>query len=120
MNAADLKNDKYLTYIMEETQKLLSIDSPTGYTKEVAEYVCRAYREMGFEAKMTVKGGILADLGGEDKENAILLEAHVDTLGAMVAEVKKNGRLKLTPLGGLNPNNAEAENCRVITRDGRK
>lgn len=34
----------------------------------------------------------------------------------MVAEIKDNGRLRLTPLGGMNPNNAEAENCRIITR----
>ena len=45
--------------------------------------------------------------------------AHVDTLGAMVAEVTGNGRLRLTPLGGMNPNNAEAENCRIYTRDGK-
>lgn len=112
--------DACLSYILEETQRLLAIDSPTGYTREAAEYVRQAYRALGFDAELTVKGGVLADLGGSGKENAILLEAHVDTLGAMVAEVKENGRLRLSPLGGLNPNNAEAENCRVITRKGRK
>ena len=45
--------------------------------------------------------------------------AHVDTLGAMVAEIKSNGRLRLTPLGGLNANNVETENCRVYTFDGK-
>lgn len=40
----------------------------------------------------------------------------MDTLGAMVCELKGNGRLKVSPLGGLEPMNAEAENCRVITR----
>ena len=44
------------------------------------------------------------------------LEAHIDTLGAMVAEIKGNGRLRVTPVGGMNANNAEAENCKVITR----
>ena len=37
----------------------------------------------------------------------------------MVCQVKGNGRLKLTNLGGMNPNNAEAENVRVYTRDGK-
>lgn len=107
---------KYVDYILEETKKLLATDSPTGYTDEVAAYCMEAYRTLGYEPVKTVKGGVLVDLGGRDAENAILLEAHVDTLGAMVAEVKGNGRLRLSPLGGLNPNNAEAENCRVITR----
>ena len=37
----------------------------------------------------------------------------------MVAEVKSNGRLRLTALGGMNANNGETENVRVYTRDGR-
>ena len=44
--------------------------------------------------------------------------AHVDTLGAVVAEIKSNGRLRLSPVGGFNANNAEAHNCRVYTYDG--
>lgn len=108
-----------MEYILEQTKKLLAIDSPTGYTKNAAEYCMKAYEELGFHPVMTVKGGVLVDLGGLDEENAILVEAHADTLGAMVAEVKGNGRLRLSPLGGLNPNNAEAENCRVVTREGK-
>jgi len=37
----------------------------------------------------------------------------------MVAAIKGNGRLKLTALGGMNPNNAEAENVRIHTRCGK-
>ncbi len=44
--------------------------------------------------------------------------AHVDTLGAVVAEIKGNGRLRLSPVGGFNANNIEAHNCRVYTYDG--
>lgn len=112
----DIKTDQYMEYILEETKKLLAIDSPTGYTDDVAQYCMEAYRKLGYAPVKTVKGGVLVDLGGKNEKDAVLLEAHVDTLGAMVAEIKGNGRLRLTPLGGLNPNNAEAENCRVITR----
>lgn len=111
---------KYMDYVLEETKKILAIDSPTGYTKEAADYVVGAYEALGYHPVKTVKGGVLVEIGGEDEKNAILLEAHMDTLGAMVREIKGNGRLKLSPLGGLNPNNAEAENCRIITRfDGK-
>ena len=106
----------YLDYIVEETKKILAIDSPSGYTKEVAEYVMAQYQALGYEPKMTTKGGILVDLGGNDMENGVLLQAHIDTLGAMVTEIKANGRLRVSPIGGMNPNNAEAENCRVITK----
>lgn len=108
--------EKYMDYVLEQTKKVLSIDSPTGYTREAADYVMNAYEAMGYHPVKTIKGGVLVEIGGTDDKDAILLEAHMDTLGAMVREIKGNGRLKLSPLGGMNPNNAEAENCRIITR----
>ena len=107
---------KYTDFIVKETEAVLNIDSPTGYTEEAAKWVKAEFEKLGYEAKLTNKGGVLVDLGGKDKENGLLLEAHVDTLGGMVAEVKGNGRLRLTNLGGMNPNNAETENVRVVTK----
>lgn len=103
-------------YILEQVQNILAIDSPTGYTKNVAAYLMAEYEKIGYAPQRTVKGGILTALGGKDPDNAVLLEAHVDTLGAMVSRIKPNGRLAVSPLGGMNANNAEAENCRIITR----
>lgn len=111
---------KYTEFAVEKTLELLAIPSPSGYTKEVAEYVKSAFEELGCSAIITQKGGILIDMGGEDAKDALMLEAHGDTLGAMVAEVKGSGRLRVVPLGGMNANNAEAENVTVITRSGKK
>ena len=109
----------YAEYAWEMTETLLSIDSPSGYTARAAAWVKERFDSLGFTATLTAKGGVLVDLGGENADDALLLEAHADTLGAMVAEVKGNGRLRLTPLGGMNANNAEAENVWVYTRSGK-
>ena len=109
----------YAQYATEQATALIAIDSPTGYTKKAAEWVQNAFASLGFSAKITNKGGVLVDLGGLDKNDAILFEAHADTLGAMVAEVKGNGRLRLAPLGGMRADNGETENVRVYTRDGK-
>jgi len=111
-------NKTYADYAWEQAAALLAIDSPSGYTGKAAAWVKNAFEALGFEAAITVKGGVLVDLGGENAADGLLLEAHADTLGAMVAEVKGNGRLRVTPLGGMNANNAEAENVRVYTRSG--
>ena len=108
----------YADFAWEQAAELLQIDSPSGFTAGAALWVKQAFEALGFSARLTGKGGVLADLGGTDRENALLLEAHTDTLGAMVAGIKPNGRLKLTPLGGMNANNAEAENVRIHTYDG--
>ena len=109
----------YADYAWEQTAALLAVDSPTGYTDRAAAWVKAAFEALGFPARRTVKGGVIADLGGADAENALLLEAHTDTLGGMVAEIKGSGRLRLSPLGGMEANNAETENVRIYTRDGR-
>ncbi len=108
--------EKYVDYIMEKTTEVLAIDSPTGYTRNAAEYVVKEYEKLGYKPVMTVKGGVLVDIGGKNKDDGVVLAAHIDTLGAIVCEIKSNGNLKVSPLGGMNPNNAEAENCRIVTR----
>ena len=109
----------YADHAWAYTSQLLAIDSPTGFTEKAALWAKEAFEKLGFAAKITAKGGVLADLGGIDSDDGLLLAAHTDTLGAMVAQVKGNGRLRLTPLGGMNANNAEAENVLVYTRDGK-
>lgn len=111
-------NSTYARYAADQAAALLAIDSPSGFTDRAAEWAMQSFQALGFSAWRTVKGGVMADLGGSDDADALLLEAHTDTLGAMVAEIKSTGRLRVTPLGGMNPNNAEAENVRVYTRGG--
>lgn len=113
-----MERREYVDYMIEETKKLLAIDSPSGFTKEAADFVMREYEALGYKPRRTVKGGVIVALGGVDVNNAVMAEAHIDTLGAMVCEIKENGRLRVTPVGGMNANNAETENCRVYARFG--
>lgn len=100
--------------------ELLAIDSPSGYTRQAAEHVMGAYEAMGLHPEMTRKGGVMVCLNPEaPAEDGLLLEAHLDTLGAMVSEISGSGRLHLTSLGGMQPNNGEAENVRIVTRSGK-
>ena len=107
---------RYTDYAVEQAAALLAIDSPTGCTAEAEAHLLKTFRELGYEPVHTVKGGVLVDLGGEDRANGLLLEAHCDTLGAMVAELKGNGRLRVVPLGGLPAVMVSTETCRVLTK----
>lgn len=113
-------------YVVEQAVNVLSIDSPTGFTARAADYVMGEYRKLGYDPVLTNKGGILVcvnegngQASGKPEESPILLQAHMDTLGGMVCSINEKGRLALSPLGGMNPNNGEAENCRVYTRTGK-
>ena len=83
-----------IDFILEQLKDLTAIDSPTGFTEYAAEHVMNVYKKMGYAPVRTAKGGIFIDLGGKNEDDAILLTAHMDTLGAMVHTVKNDGRLK--------------------------
>ena len=108
--------NEYGAFIIEETKNLLAIDSPSGMTKKAAEHVAARFEALGYAPQTTRKDGVLVCLGGRNRENGLLLEAHMDTLGGMVCQIKANGRLKITPIGGLRAENVETENCRVVTK----
>lgn len=110
---------KYMDYILDTMEKLLAIPSPSGYTREAADFVINELQNMGYQPQMTLKRGVVCDLGGENVDEGILLAAHIDTLGAMVREIKPNGRLKLMNIGGLRAANVECENCTVHTHSGK-
>lgn len=111
-------NKEYAYYAAKQALELINIDSPTGFTKNAATWVNEAFEALGYNSEYTRKGGVLIDLGGLDFENAIMLAAHTDTLGAMVSEIKSNGRLKVSNLGGLRAENTEAENVHIYCRNG--
>ena len=115
---ATKKNEfkKYTDYIMDKSVELLGIDSPTGYTDEAAAWVKKEFEKLGYKPEYTGKGGILVSLGGKKKNNGILVEGHIDTLGGMVSTIKPNGRLKISQLGGLDAHNMVTENVRIVTK----
>lgn len=108
----------YLDYALNTLKAIVSIPSPSGFTRKVSAFLMDELTNMGYQPKKTNKGGVWVDLGGPAGD-AILLSCHVDTLGGIVAEVKENGRLRLSPVGLLSPNNTEAENVIIHTRDGK-
>ena len=108
----------YAEYAWQQAAAVLSIDSPSGFTGKAVSWLKQQFENLGFAATVTTKGGLLVDLGGENLHDGLMLAAHTDTLGGMVAEIKGSGRLRLTNLGGMKADNGEAENVRVYTRDG--
>jgi peptidase M42 family hydrolase len=80
--------------------ELLDIPSPTGRTDHVQQYVGERLDRLCVPFKVTRRGAIVADLGGPaDTEASRAVVVHTDTIGAMVRQLKDNGRLELKPIG---------------------
>lgn len=111
--------DFNLDYTLEFLEEIINISSPSGDTKEVMDRVEREFKELGLNWKKTKKGASYAVLEGENTKESILLTAHVDTLGAMVKEIKSNGRLKMSKIGGYSWGAVEGENVNIKTTEGK-
>ena len=88
-----------MDYCLSELKALLSIDSPSGFTDKAADYLIGELTALGYAPERTRKGGVFCCLGGEG--SPLVLMAHVDTLGGMISTIKPNGRITITPIGGL-------------------
>ena len=116
MKLPEIDTDAMLSFLVQ----LLNTPSPTGFT-EGAIKLCEETLETvpGLSMKRTNKGALVATLPGQsDVDGWRALTAHVDTLGAMVKEIKANGRLKMSKLGGFAWNSVEGEGVNVFTQDG--
>lgn len=106
-------------YLLNLLINLLNTPSPTGFTGDVIDLVSQNMADFSFlSPELTRKGALVATWEGSLNDSPRALTAHADTLGAMVKEIKSNGRLKLTKIGGFAWNTVEGEGCTIFTSQG--
>ena len=88
-----------IVYLQKQLKALLAISSPTGYTDEIARYICKELGRLGIRYELTRRGAVRAQIKGKMAASARGVVSHLDTLGAMVKSLKPNGRLELVPIG---------------------
>ena len=100
---------------------LPNIPSPTGFAEPAIAFVEKElsqYKQL--ELSRTRKGALVAKWKVESDLPPVALTAHVDTLGAVVKEIKSSGRLKLSRVGGIQWPSVETEGAWVFTSKGER
>lgn len=106
-------------FLLQFLSDLLNTPSPTGYTLKATGFIDQALAHYPqVERRFTRKGALVATLPGRHNNAPRALTAHTDTLGAMVKEIKPNGRLKISRIGGLVIGGVETEGVSVLTQSG--
>ena len=108
-----------IDYVVGVLMRLLAVPSPTGSTAKAIALVESEFEKLGVHTEVTAKGALLATFPGLNTQKHRAIVAHIDTLGAMVKEIKQNGRLKITTLGGYNMHSVEGEYCVVESLGGK-
>ncbi len=118
MNSLPTINQEYFTDFLVE---LLNIASPTGFAEPAVAFVEKELSQFKqLELSRTRKGALVAKWKVESDLPPVALTAHVDTLGAVVKEIKPNGRLRLSRVGGIQWPSVETEGVWVFTSKGEK
>ena len=111
-----------MTDIVDFLTELLNTPSPTGDAKRGITYCQQAFARFGDQLTLTIetthKGMLLITIEGDNSDAPRGVTAHVDTLGAMVQEIKRNGRLKMTQLGGYPWTAVEGEGVTIFASNG--
>src|SRR5688572_27867893 len=99
-------------YLVDFLVKLLNIHSPTGFAEPALAFVEQELSQFSqLQLTRTRKGALIAKWEVESDLPPVALTAHVDTLGAVVKEIKSNGRLRLSRIGGIQWPSVETEAC---------
>lgn len=110
-----MNREQQKEYMIKILQDIVNIPSPSGYTKEVMDYLTKEAWSMGYKVEHNNKGGIIICVPGKTDE-VLGIGAHGDTLGAMVRSVTSQGKLKIYPIGGYMMSTIEGEYCRIHCR----
>ena len=86
-------------YLLDTLRRLLNTPSPTGMTDVLVGQVCDELESLDIPFELTRRGAIRATLKGVANAPQRALVGHLDTLGAMVKDIRPNGRLELVPIG---------------------
>ena len=102
--------------VVSTLKEILAVHSPTGYTIEVINYIESLFKGSKLHITKTNKGALLVSLS-ENPE--LVVTGHIDTLGAMVKEVKGDGTLEITELGSYPLNSFEGEYVTIRNSKGK-
>ncbi len=102
-------------YLVDTLFALLAIPSPSGYTDRIVHHVGEELERLGIPFELTRRGAIRARLAGKQSSPARAVVSHLDTLGAMVKNLKTNGRLEVVPIGTWSSRFAEGARVTIFT-----
>jgi len=104
--------------IVDYFEQLVSIPSPTGFTRLAQEYLIAHALQNSIPYYHTRKGAVRFDFaGGNENGKVIAFAAHVDTLGAIVRTVEGK-KLKIAPVGSIPAYYAIGDYCTIHSLNG--
>jgi endoglucanase len=91
---------------MKETiKRLVEAYGPSGYEEQVRELIREEIKDLADEIRVDALGNLIARKGQAGQDGLkVMLSAHMDEIGVMVAYIDEKGFARFTSIGGVSPN----------------
>ncbi|MFC6785452.1 M42 family metallopeptidase [Halobaculum halobium] len=89
-----------------------------GYEREPRDVVTRALDRHVDRVRTDAMGNVVGTVDGAEDAPELLIAAHMDEIGFMVRHVDDEGFVRVSPLGGWNPEILRSARVRVHAADG--
>ncbi len=103
---------------LERMKILTELHGAPGFEDKVRDYMRQELEPLADEMITDGLGGIFAvKKSGRKNAPKVMIAAHMDEVGFMVTEIKKNGLIKFVPLGGWSSDVLLSQKMKVRTKD---
>lgn len=109
----------YSQKLLNTAQRILTCDSPSGYTGNALALTKSIAEELGYATEVSKRGALCITVDGHDNSRTVACFAHMDTLGLSLRHITGNGELMFTAIGGPILPTLDGEYCRIYTREGK-
>jgi endoglucanase len=100
---------------METLKRLLNAFGPSGCEDDIADIIIKEIKDYADEVKRDRLGNVIAVKKGSSNLK-MMVAAHMDQIGVMVTDIDKNGYLRFTDVGYVDPLTALFHN--VVFKNG--
>jgi endoglucanase len=100
-------------------QKLVETVGPSGFEYEIRDVIREEIGDAADVIRVDALGSLIAVKGKKQAGGMrVMISAHIDEIGLMATHIDKNGFIRFTSIGGINP--LTCYGGRVVFMDGRR
>jgi putative aminopeptidase FrvX len=104
--------------LRECLEELSAVPSVSGFEDRFSDLIRTLIRERVDRVEGDALGNVIAFKKGKGKNKLkLLFEAHLDQIGLMITGIEKNGILRFTGIGGVNPLTLYGKRVRILASE---
>lgn len=107
--------------MLERFKKVTTINAIPGIENELTAYLDKEFKKLGYEVIYDNLGSVFAVKRSKTKDPyKVVVASHADEVGLIVDRIQKNGIIKVSARGGIDPLTLLAQRATLTTKAGAK